>query len=333
MPVSIARPRNNTNCQGGKRSITMPNQVVVKKSGKWGGARDHLRQVLSECVINFINQDSLTVSGSIAYHGLLTIFPLMLFVLGLSGLVIRHYELTGRLAVVLERFLPMKPDFILRNLVGISQAYGRIGFVSFLLLLWSSSGVFLPLANALNRAWGVQKGRGWLRSHLLALEMTLILGFVVLVSSILVGFNVYVTDWMLRPQLQGAGRLLMTAYHVLIFASTFGLTLAMFLVLFQRLPNRPIDFRQALPSALITAIIWEIARSIFAFLLPIFNYRHVYGSIGAVVALMTWAYISSAVTLFGAQMSHAFYRTTQFPTADSAPASTPVVAHSAREVP
>lgn len=312
-------------------STGMSNRIAIRKSLNWFRWSKRLREALNECLVNFLRQDSLTVSGSIAYHVLLAIFPLMLFVLGLSGLVIRRYELTGQLAIVLERYLPMRPDFILRNLVGISQTYGRVGLISFFLLLWSSSGVFLPLENALNRAWDVQEGRGWVKSHLLALEMAFILGFVVLISSVLVGTNVYVSNWMQRSAFRSTGRFLETAYHVLIFVSTFGLTLAMFVVLFQRLPNRPIGFRQALPGALITATTWEIARSVFAFLLPVFNYRHVYGSIGAVVALMTWAYLSSVVTLFGAQMSSAFYRTLRATEAEES-VSEPAPVHSMGDV-
>jgi YihY family inner membrane protein len=83
----------------------------------------------------------------------------------------------------------------------------------------------------------------------------------------------------------------------------------MFLVIFERLPNRPMAFRQAFPGALLTALLWEAARSLFTHLLPILNYRQVYGSIGVVVALMTWAYVSSVVMLFGAQVSRSLYRT------------------------
>ena len=83
----------------------------------------------------------------------------------------------------------------------------------------------------------------------------------------------------------------------------------MFLVLFERLPNRPMSLRQAFPGALLTALFWQAARGLFTRLLPFFNYRQVYGSIGVVVALMTWVYISSAIMLFGAQVSRSLYRT------------------------
>src|SRR5207237_7303820 len=141
---------------------------------------------LRESAVKFYTDDSLTTSASIAYHSVLSIFPFLLLLLGLSGLYIRHYQLAGPLAVVLEPVLPMKPDFILQNLEGISRAYGRVGFASFLLLWLASAGVFLPVEKSLNRAWDVQDERSWLRRQILALEMPLISGGGFLASSTLV---------------------------------------------------------------------------------------------------------------------------------------------------
>jgi membrane protein/epoxyqueuosine reductase len=281
----------------------------VQKLGAWARTWGRVRQVLRESLVRFYSEDSLMVSASIAYYSLLSLFPLMLLLLGLSGILIRHYEFAGQLPLVLERYLPIKTDFIMRNLVSISKAYGRVSLLSILLLLWSSSGMFLPLEKSLNRSWEVEKGRGWWRSRLLALEMSMILGFLILLSTVLMGANVYIHSLLNRWSPEGARALSDLAYHALLLTSTFLVTLAMFLVLFQRLPNRPLQLRQVLPSALLTALFWEAARSLFTLLLPLFNYRHVYGSLGVVVALMTWAYISSAVTLFGAQVSRALYGT------------------------
>ncbi len=281
----------------------------VEKLGAWARTWGRVRQVLRESLVRFYSEDSLMVSASIAYYSLLSLFPLMLLLLGLSGILIRRYEFAGQLPLVLERYLPIKPDFVMRNLVSISRAYGRVSLLSILLLLWSSSGMFLPLEKSLNRGWEVEKGRRWWRSRLLALEMSLILGFLILLSTVLMGVNVYIHHLLKRWSPEGVRAFSDLAYHGLLLTSTFLVTLAMFLVLFQRLPNRPMQLRQVLPSALLTALFWEAARSLFTLLLPLFNYGHVYGSLGVVVALMTWAYISSAVTLFGAQVSRALYGT------------------------
>ncbi len=281
---------------------------VREKTGfheRWWQAREVLRESFSK----FLHENSLTVSASIAYYSLLAIFPLLLLLLGMSGIFIRRYELSGRLAMVLEHYLPVKPDFIMWNLVGISRSYGRVGLLSVLLLLWSSSGVFLPIERALDRAWEVKTRRSWWRRRLLALEMALNFGFLAILSTLLVGTNVYVHNWL---RLWVAGYLLPGVeflYHLIFVGATFGITLCMFLIVFERLPNRPTNFREALPGALLTALFWEATRALFTLLLPFFNYRQVYGSIGVVVALMTWVYISSAIMLFGAQVSRALYRT------------------------
>jgi membrane protein/epoxyqueuosine reductase len=270
---------------------------------RWVKTRHLLRQAL----LNFLENDSLMVSASIAYHSLLAIFPLLLLLLGLSGLYIRRFELAGHLSEVLQRYLPIRTDIIMQNLVGISRAYGRISLLSFLLLLWSSSGVFVPLEKALNRAWEVAEGRQWWRSRLLALEMAFIVGCQILISAALVAVGIYFRQRL--EALLGSSLHSPVAffYHLLTALSSFALVLLMFLVLFQRLPNRPMYLRHALPGALLTTVLWEIARGLFTLLLPFFNYRQVYGSIGVMVSFMTWVYISSAVVLFGVQVSHTLY--------------------------
>jgi YihY family inner membrane protein len=268
-----------------------------------------VREVLRDSLVNFFRDNSFTVSASIAYYSLLALFPMMLVLLGVSGVFIRRFELSGRLALVLGHYLPVRRDFIMTNLVSISRAYGKVSILSFLLLLWASSGVFLPLERALNQAWEVEKRRTWWRRRLLALEMAGIFGVLALASTFLVGTRRYIRPWLNTWVASSILPVAEFLYRGIFAAATFGITLLMFLVLFERLPNRRLSLRQAFPGALVTALFWEAARALFMRLLPFFNYRQVYGSIGVVVALMTWVYISSAVMLFGAQVSRSLYRT------------------------
>jgi membrane protein len=284
-------------------SIEPPKIKTESIQRRWVKAR----HVLHQALLNFLEEDSLMVSASIAYHSLLAIFPLLLLLLGMSGAYIRRFELAGHLSVVLQRYLPIRTDIIMQNLVGISQAYGRIGLLSCLLLLWSSSGVFLPLEKALNRAWEVPEGRPWWKSRLMALEMAFIVGFLILIAAAFVGVELFFRNRLeatLGPSFHALSVLI---YHILTALSSFAVALLTFVVLFERLPNRPMNLRQALPGALLTAILWETARWLFTVFLPFFNYRHVYGSIGVMVSLMTWNYIASAVMLFGAQVSRTLY--------------------------
>jgi YihY family inner membrane protein len=287
----------------------MTNEIMTLKQPGSKRRWKQVRDVLGDALVNFSREKSFLVSASIAYYSLLAVFPMLLLLLSASGIFIHRYELSGRLALVLGNYLPFRADFIMSNLVGISRGYGKTSILSFLLLLWSSSGVFLPLEQALNRAWEVETQRSWFERRLLAMEMAGIFGVLFLASTFLVGTRRYtyawLRTWVAAPILPFAQFL----YHGVFTAATFVITLSMFLVLFQRLPNRPLSFRQAFPGALLTALLWQAARGLIMRLLPLFNYRQVYGSIGVVVALMTWVYISSAVMLFGAQVSRALYRT------------------------
>lgn len=289
----------------------MPPETIVSEESpaappvqiRWIG----VRKVLEQSFVKFFNEDSLAVSASIAYHSLLSIFPFLLLLITVSGFLMTQEVLAARLATIFDRFLPVRADFIFRNILGVNQVYSKVGGVSLLLLLWSSSGIFLPLEKALNRAWQVEKERSWVQRHVLAVEMALVIGIIFFLSSMVVGVNVYVHNWVRIGSKLFPSLLVALAYHATVIAVTFSLSLTMFVVLFKVLPNRHMKFRHVLPSALMTAIFWEAARSLFTLLLPSFNYRQVYGSIGVVVALMTWIYISSAVTLFGAQVSHTLY--------------------------
>jgi YihY family inner membrane protein len=287
----------------------MTTEITTERKTRLPGRWWQVREVLRDSLVNFFRENSLTVSASIAYYSLLALFPLLLLLLAVSGLFIRRFELSGRLALVLEHYLPVKADFIMRELVGISRAYGRVSILSFLLLLWSSSGVFLPIERALNRAWEVEKQRSWWRRRLLALEMAGIFGFLALFSTLLVGTRRYTHAWLTTWVASSVLLLVEFFYRALFVAATFGITLCMFLVLFERLPNRPMVLRQAFPGAFLTALLWEATRALFTHVLPFLNYRQIYGSIGVVVALMTWVYISSAIMLFGAQVSRSLYRT------------------------
>ena len=264
-------------------------------------------QILKFSAEEFVNDDLVIVSASIAFYTLLAIFPFLLLLLALAGIFIHHYALDGQLAIVLNRYLPMKPDFIMRNLVGITKGNGQVGIVSFLLLLWSSSGVFIPLERALNTAWEVKFERVWWKSRLLALELALLGGLSSLIVLGLVGLHHYFGQWLLATSPGHIHPFVEGVYRGGVTASAFGITLLMFLVLFRYLPNRKLRFREILPSALLTAILWELSRVLFTMLLRHINYSHIYGGIAAMVTLMTWAYVSAAVMMLGARISNNLY--------------------------
>jgi membrane protein len=86
------------------------------------------------------------------------------------------------------------------------------------------------------------------------------------------------------------------------------LTFALFAIVYRFMPNAYVTFRDTVPGALIASLLWEASKYVFAWCLNYFNYEQIYGSVGAVVAVLTWSYVSSLVLLFGAQLTGVFHR-------------------------
>jgi membrane protein len=83
---------------------------------------------------------------------------------------------------------------------------------------------------------------------------------------------------------------------------------ALFSMVYRFMPNAYVTLRDTIPGALIGSLLWEAAKYVFAWSLNYFNYEQIYGSVGAVVAVLTWGYVSSLVLLFGAQLTGVFHR-------------------------
>ena len=266
--------------------------------------------ILAECFRRFLSDDPPIVAASIAFFGMLGVFPLSLICLIILGLFVRNPETSEGLSLLLARYLPMQPDLILENLLSISQSFGPVTLVSAFLLWWASSGVYFPIQKALDRAWEIKESRPWWRGQLVAMEMAVIVGFLLLLSIGLTVANIFYLPTLLdRLGLEGVLGFVDFFIHAGVLLASVGVTVALFLLIYPRGPNRTLSFREARPSALFAAVFWEAARSIFILLLPHFNYRRIYGSIGVVVMLMTWSYISSLIMLLGAQLSPVIYRT------------------------
>jgi membrane protein len=85
-------------------------------------------------------------------------------------------------------------------------------------------------------------------------------------------------------------------------------TIILFIIVYRFMPNARVSLRDTIPGAVIGGLLWEAAKYIFAWSLHFFHYDQIYGSVGAVVAVLTWGYVSSLILLFGAQLTAVFHR-------------------------
>jgi membrane protein len=262
------------------------------------------KTILQHTFHQFHENDLFTPAAAMSYFGLLTLFPALLVLLVASNKVAAGSEALARIVEV----YPGSREF-LRTTVRSLANVGWGGVLSAgVVVLWAGSWVFAVIERALNRLWGT-KPRAFLHGRALTLGMIGSVGLLLILSvfltSILVGLQQLVGQLPIRvvsrsPTLALVGN---AFWQTLFTIASTVVTITLFALVYRLVPNGRVTLRDTLPSAIVAGILWETAKYIFAWSLQYFHYDQIYGSVGAVVAVLTWSYVSSLVLMFGAQLS------------------------------
>src|SRR5215210_314245 len=249
----------------------------------------------------FHENDLFTPAAAMSYFGLLTLFPALLVILVIGDRVAAGGEALTRIVQI----YPGSGEFLRATIKSLSEV-GWGGIVSAVVVtLWAGSWVFAVVERALNRIWGTRP-RAFLHGRALTLGMIGAVGLLLIASvfltSILVGLQELIDQLPVRIVRRSAWLTLVgNAFWQAVFAAAGALVTV---ALFSRLvPNGRVTLRDTLPSAIVAGLLWEAAKYIFASSLQYFHYDEIYGSVGAVVAVLTWSYVSSLILMFGAQLS------------------------------
>ena len=252
-------------------------------------------------------------ASSIAYYALFSLFPTVLFIIALASSILRNEETQETVLTFVGDFLPTAENLINQNIERALQLQGAVQIVSLIGLLWAASGVFTVLATNINRAWHTAEERNFIQGRLLALSI------VVILAALFILWITFTTLLNLLPLLEiplfGTLNIYDTYVWSLIsrFLPSIFLLIA-FLNLYRWVPNTRVMWREAIFGALVAVVGFDLVTSGFRWYLTsgLARYQVVYGSLGAVVALMLWLYLSSVVVLFGAHLSAAIAFRTRF---------------------
>jgi membrane protein len=265
--------------------------------------------IFSHTFHQFHDNDLFTSAAAMSYFGLLTLFPALLLILVMSNRLAAGSTMLAQIVQV----YPGSSDFLRLTVRSLSNLSTEIIISCAILVLWAGSWVFSVIERALNRIWGTTS-RTFLHGRALTLGMIGIVGLLlslsVLVTSVLLFLQQLAEKLPQRvldrlPWLAVGG----SPFWQIIFALVSILvTVTLFVIVYRFMPNTNVSVRDAMPGAVTGGLMWEAAKYIFAWSLHYFHYDQIYGSVGAVVAVLTWGYVSSLVLLFGAQLTAVFHR-------------------------
>ena len=261
----------------------------------------HWLLVLWHAIVNFARDRVPQMAAAISYFALLSTFPFLLLALAIFGLVLRDEELQQRVLTEIVAALPIEAPTIeeaLRNLAGGGASMGAFALIGTVI---AASALARSLRGSLNVVFRAEEQQSLLRGWLVDLTVLPVLGLLFIASLLLS------TVWRFVQALAGnIGPLdeLTLLWELGALAIPALLSFVGLLLLYRFLPNRALHVHDLWPGALIAMVGFQIGTFTFSIYFENFGaYDIVYGSLGGVIALLAWVYVSSLILLFGAEVA------------------------------
>lgn len=244
---------------------------------------------------SYLEDECTKQAAALAYFGLFSIFPLLLFLIYIGSFFLSSDVLRPTLDIYIKGVFPVGADDLIRIVDQTIEVRSSIGLVSIVSLLWGGSSVFSVLATSLNVIWDSPPRPYWRRRALAAFSVVA-LGFVFLSSLFLVPLTVWLFDgWF------GDGKPLSYLMEL------FMLSIAG-LLLYRVFPNKAVRWGPAFLGALISAILLVVAKFIFGLYIGVVvsTYGLIYGSLAWFLTIALWVYLIGVLILLGAEFAAAF---------------------------
>ncbi len=267
-----------------------------------------LRQIprlLGRALVGFVLDRGSQMAAAISYYALFSMFPLTLLAISIFGIVLRDQPFQDRVLTAIIDVLPVEGETIADALHRVASLGPTLTFVSALVTLWTAAALSASLRNALNVVFAAEQGRPYLRGKAVDFLLMPVLGLP------FIGGVALTTAWRVVVREVGDRWTIFEGWLGYVWALgflviPFGLTFVAFLLTFWLLPNRRLALRYLWPGALVTTVLFEALKQIFAiYVHTIATFDAIYGPLSSVIVLLFWVYLTATIVVFGAEVSAA----------------------------
>ncbi|HEY4531757.1 MAG TPA: YihY/virulence factor BrkB family protein [Kurthia sp.] len=260
--------------------------------------------------INGVKEADVSSAGAqLAYFFLLSLFPLLIFLLTLLPFLNLPQE---QVFTMLENILPEQVFSLIESTIKdvLSNRNGGLLSVGIIATLWSASNGVNALIKNLNKSYDITETRPFIVARAVSIFFTISLIGLIIVALVLPVFGKTIGQFMFEVIGLKEGFLIVWNY-VRIIIPPF-LIVTVLVLLYWIAPNVKIYFRHAIPGAIFATIAWVLISFGFSYYISNFaNYSKTYGSIGGIIILMLWLYITGIVLVVGGQVNVAFQKRKQ----------------------
>jgi YihY family inner membrane protein len=242
-----------------------------------------------------------TFAFSVAANAILSFFPFMVVLLWLVRKVFHSQTMADVVVQLLRDHLPAGQDLVVRNLDSLVRSRRGATLTSIVMLLVTSTGVFVPLEVAFNQIWGFGKNRSYLGNQVISLGLAFACGVLAVVSIGLGAGNQLILTFVMMGHSEYV--VFKAAMYVVLKLLALLTSIAIFFLIYWLLPNGRIQPSNVLPAAVAMGVLWEASKYAYMKALPWLDFQNVYGPFSVSVTLMFWAFISGLMLLAGAHLA------------------------------
>jgi len=313
--MSTSTPEDeNQQSSSSREADIAPAQVDSdqKRSGRQPEGPAHPRkgslvQTLKRTMTEF-SEDNLTDwAAALTYYAVLSIFPALLAMVAVVGLVGDPATITKELTKLVTSIGPASAAQTfkgpIQSLTKSSGAAGILAIVGIVSALSTASGYVGGFMRASNSIYEVQEGRSFIKLRPLQMLITLVL--VVLLALMLVALVLTGPLASKVGSAIGVGTSAVTVWDIAKWPVMFVLVVFMITLLYYSAPNAKLrGFKSIVPGAALAIVVWLLASAGFAFYVANFgSYNKTYGSIGAIIIFLVWIWITNVAILLGAELN------------------------------
>ncbi len=266
--------------------------------------------VLRDAFNGFLDDRCLKLSAALAYYTVFSLAPLLVLVISLISIFLGEEAIQGQIfhqinGLVGNQAAKQIQDMI-KN-VGLSGKTNTALIIGIITLLLGATSIFVEIQDSVNLIWRVKAKpkRGWLKilkDRLLSSSLVVSLGFLLLVSLILNGLILALSDILTR-YIPNLGVLLISGFNFLLSTA---IVTVLFGTIFKVLPDAKIAWKDVRWGAFFTALLFMLGRYLIGLYIETTSTSSAYGAAGSLIVILTWIYYTAAILYFGAELTQAY---------------------------
>jgi membrane protein len=271
------------------------------------GADSGFFATLKRTATEFMEDNLTDWAAALTYYGLLALFPALIAMVSLIGLVGDPKSTTDSLTEIVTEIGPASAAETfsgpIESIASNQSAAGFAFIAGLAVALWSASGYVGAFMRASNIIYETPEGRPFWKLRPLQLAVTLVMVILMAILALALVMTGPVVEAVAGPI--GLGDTAISIWNIAKWPAMVAIFLFMVALLYYASPNVKLrGFRWVTPGSLVAIVVWAIASAAFAFYVANFgSYDKTYGTLGGLVALLVWFWISNLAILFGHQLN------------------------------